>query len=170
MAFGPMVLLGVFSGHLLRASIAPYKKVGWLVTIGMMGLGLGWAWSQTWMGSLRCPISKHLFTSPMVLWAGGWCYLLLAAFYLVIDVLGFRKWAFLFIVIGSNAILAYMGANLINFRQIGNVFVGGVASNLMALQSGWLRAVGEAIGPLAAFTIVWLILWYLYRKGTFVRI
>ena len=29
---------------------------------------------------------------------------------------------------------------------------------------------GEALGPLTAFAIVWLILLYLYRKGTFVRV
>ena len=121
------------------------------------------------MGSLRCPINKHLFSSSMVFWAGGWCYLLLAIFYLLIDVLGFRRWTFFFVVIGSNAILAYMGVHLIDFRQIGDVFVGGVARNLIA-QGGLLRGIGEALGPLAAFTIVWLILLYLYRKGTFVRI
>ena len=52
----------------------------------------------------------------MVLWACGWSYLLLAAFYLVIDVLGFRKWSFFFIVIGSNAILAYIGGGSDRFR------------------------------------------------------
>ena len=170
MGFGAMVLLGVFSGHLLRGRMTPWKKVGWLSAIGIVCLGLGWAWSRNWMGSLRCPINKHLFTSSMVLWAGGWSYLLLAVFYLAIDVLGFRKWTFFFVVIGSNAILAYMSVRLINFRQIGNAFVGGVARDLATAQSGSLRAIGEALGPLAAFALLWLILLYLYRKGTFVRI
>ena len=36
--------------------------------------------------------------------AGGWSLLLLAMFYGVIDVLGFKRWAFPFQVIGANAI------------------------------------------------------------------
>lgn len=170
MAFGATVLLGVFSGHVLRAGISPQKKVTWLVTMGAVCLGIGFAWSQPWLGSMRFPIIKHLFTSSSVLWACGWSYLLLAIFYLVIDVLQFQKWCFFFVVIGSNAILAYMSVHLINFRLIGNTFVGGVARNLVATDIEWLRAVGQALEPMTAFAIVWLILLYLYRKKTFVRI
>jgi predicted acyltransferase len=170
MAFGATVLLGVFSGHLLRTTMAPWKKVSWLVILGIACLALGWAWSQPWLGSWRCPINKHLFSSSMVLWACGFSYLLLALFYLVIDVLGFRKWSFFFIVIGSNAILAYMGVHLIDFVRIADVFVGGLAHNLMATHSGLLRAIGEGLVSWVYFAIVWLILLYLYRKGTFVRI
>jgi predicted acyltransferase len=170
MAFGATVLLGVFSGHLLRTGIAPWKKVGGLVAIGVACLAVGWGWSQPWLSSWRCPMIKHLFTSSMVLWACGWSYLLLAGFYLVIDVLGFRKWSFFFIVIGSNAILAYMGTHLIDFVRIADVFVAGAAQNLMATHSGLLRAIGEGLVSWTYFAIVWLILWYLYRKGTLVRI
>ena len=106
----------------------------------------------------------------MVLWACGWSYLLLAGFYLVIDVLGFRKWSFFFIVIGSNAILAYMAVHLIDFGRIADVFVGGVAHNLLATHSPLLQAMGEGLVHWTAFAIVWLILLYLYRKGTFVRV
>jgi predicted acyltransferase len=172
MNFGSMVLLGVFSGHLLRSGRATPIKLAGLLAIAAVCLGLGWAWSQDWMGGLRCPIIKHIFSSSMVLWAGGWCFLLLAAFYLVVDVLGLRRLAFFFIVIGSNSIVAYLAAELIggNIRQIGDVFTGGLARNLIASQNGLLHAAGEAIGPLTAFMIVWLILLYLYRNGTFVRV
>jgi len=170
MAFGATVLLGVFSGHLLRTGMGPWKKVGSLVVLGLGCLAAGWAWSQPWLGSWRCPIIKHLFTSSMVLWACGFSYLLLAVFYLVIDVLGFRKWSFFFIVIGSNAILAYMGVHLIDFVRIADVFVAGVAHNLMATHNGLLVAIGEGLVSWTYFAIVWLILWYLYRKGTLVRI
>ena len=171
MAFGATVLLGVAAGHLLRTAMAPGKKVAALLAMGLVCLGLGWAWSQEpWLDGWRCPIIKHLFTSSMVLWAAGWSYLLLALFYLVIDVLGFRKWSFFFIVIGSNAILAYMGVHLIDFARIADGFVGGVAHNLMASHSGLLLAMGAGLVHWAAFAIVWLILLYLYRKGTFVRV
>lgn len=44
----------------------------------------------------------------MVLWAGGWSYLLLALFFYSVDMRRWRRWLFPFTVIGSNAILAYM--------------------------------------------------------------
>lgn len=84
--------------------------------------------------------------------------------------LGFRRWTFPFIVIGSNAILAYMAVHLLDFQQMANIFVGGVAGNLAVSHSDLLKAIGAAFGPLTTFGIVWGILLYLYRKGTLVRI
>ena len=71
---------------------------------------LGWIWAGGfgWLDAWRFPIIKHLWTSSMVLWAAGWCYLLLALFYPVIDVLHFRGRSFFFMVFGANAITAYM--------------------------------------------------------------
>jgi predicted acyltransferase len=171
MAFAATVLLGVFSGHLLRCGLSPWRKVRALAALGAGCLALGWLWSQSWIGPARCPIIKHIFSSSMVLWACGWSYLLLAFFYLIIDVFRFRKWAFPLIVIGSNAIFAYMigETGWINLRQIGNVFVGGTARNLIASQSELLQALGRLLGPLAAFAVLWLILLYMYRKKTFIR-
>jgi predicted acyltransferase len=98
----------------------------------------------------------------MVLWAGGWSYLLLALFYLLIDVAGWRRWAFPFVVIGMNAITIYVAYWFIPFRGISETLVGGLAQHL-----------GPA-GPVAiAFTTValaWLLLYHLYRQKIFLRI
>jgi predicted acyltransferase len=170
LTFSATVLLGVFAGHVVRRPVGGWKKVGWLVAIGVSCLAGGWVWSQNWMGAWRCPIIKHIFTSSMVLWACGWSYLLLAGFYLLIDVFGWRRWSFFFNVIGSNCLLAYMAVHLIDFRHIADGFVGGVARNLTGAGNSVLQAIGETLGSLAAFSIVWLVLLYLYRKGTFVRV
>jgi len=116
----------------------------------------GWVW-HGWL-----PIIKHAWTSSMVLWAGGWSYLLLALFYVVIDILGFRRWAFPFIVIGSNAIFAYMVVHLVDFGQMADSLLHGVYGHLPQF-AGALRTV-------TALLILWLILWYMYRKKTFVRV
>jgi predicted acyltransferase len=172
MAFGATVLLGVFSGHLLRSALSPWRKAASLAAVGLACLALGWMWSQHWLGAWRCPIIKHIFSSSMVLWACGWSYLLLSVFFAAIDVLGFRRWTFLFVVIGSNAIFAYMAGAWLHssFAQIANVFVGGTAHNLLAAQSELLQALGRALSPLATFAVIWSILWYLYRNKTFIRI
>jgi len=108
------------------------------------------------------PIIHHLWTSSMVLYAGGLSFLLLSLFYLVIDVWGYKKWAFVFVVIGMNAIAVYVATRLFDFKLIGNVFVGGLAS--------YLGAWGGFIQELAAITVIWFILYWMYRKKTFIKI
>ena len=159
MGFGATTLMGVLSGHLLRSALAPVAKVVWLTLIGLGCLAGGWIWAE-WLGF---PIIKHIWTSSMVLWAAGWSILLLALFYALIDVAGFRRWAFPFIVIGANAITAYIGARFIPFKTIAESLVGGLAA-----------LVGNPWGPvLISFTTVlllWLVLYHLCRYKIFLRI
>jgi predicted acyltransferase len=158
MGFGATVLLGVLSGHVLRSRLTPWLRVAALTAIGVGCLAGGWIWDH-WLG---LPIIKHIWTSSMVLWAGGWSFLLLALFYLVIDVLNFRRLAFPFIVIGMNAITIYMAHHFISFNDIADGLVGGLASHL-----------GDAGPALIAFTtmsLVWLLLYHMYRHKIFLRI
>ena len=154
--FGCNVMLGAMAGQLLRSEREQRSKVLWLFGVGVGCLALGFIWG-TWF-----PIIKRLWTSSFVLFAGGWCYLLLALFYLVIDVLGLRKWAFGFVVIGMNAIVVYMATMLYDFRNIGNIFVGGLGK--------WLGGWNDFVQTAAAFAVVWLILYWMYRKRSFIKI
>ena len=161
MTFAATVLLGMFAGCVLLAKKSGrFNKLFWLVVLGLVCLGLGWAWSLD--SPLRFPIIKHIWTSSMVLWAAGWSYLLLAAFYLAFDVWGFRKCAFPMVVIGANAIAVYMAVHVFDFRKIGDIFVGGLVPHLGNYAPG--------VRALAAFIVVWLILLFLYRKKTFIRV
>ena len=98
----------------------------------------------------------------MVLWAGGWSYLLLALFFWLIEIKGFKRWSFPFIVIGMNAIAVYMATMLIDFSQISNSLVNGLARHF-----GVFR---HFIMVFSTFLLIWLILLYLYNKKTFIRI
>lgn len=123
MTFAASVLLGVMSGHTLRAAWHNQQKLLALVAAGLTCLATGWAWAE-WGGF---PIIKHIWTSSMTLWAAGWSFLLLAAFYWAIDLCGWRRWAFPFVVIGMNAITIYVGYAFIPFREISQSLVGGLA-------------------------------------------
>ena len=63
--------------------------------------GVNDSWWSYWF-----PLVKWLFSSPFVLWACGWSYLLLTLFYPMIDVIGLRRWVVPLVVIGTNAIVA----------------------------------------------------------------
>jgi len=112
--------------------------------------------------SLWFPIIKLVWTSSFVLVGGGLSALLMGLFNLVVDVLGFRRWAFPFIVIGMNAIAVYMATGLLDFGRMGNVFVGNLAPYLGV----WI----DFVRACAAFAIVWLILYWMYRTKSFVRV
>ncbi len=156
MTFVGSVMIGVFAGRIIMSDQPAFIKAKWLALLGVGCLISGKIWG-IWF-----PIIHHLWTSSLVLYAGGLSTLLLVIFYLIIDVLGYRKWAFGFVVIGMNAIAVYVAANLFDFTLIGNVFVGGLGK--------WLGLWNAAVQAIAAFAVIWLILYWMYRKKIFIRI
>jgi predicted acyltransferase len=156
MTFGSTVMLGVFAGYLLQSGRTKKEKVLLLLGMGIGTMMLGLFWS------LWFPIIKHIWSSSFVLFAGGLSYLLLALFYLVIDVLGYRKWAFGFTIIGMNSIAVYMATHLYDFRNIGAIFTRGLAR--------WTGPWQDCVHALGGFVVVWLILYWMYRKRTFISI
>jgi predicted acyltransferase len=172
-------MLGVFAGQLLRSSQHPERKLAWMTALGVSCIALGVFWSGwvaqwfpgVWLfGSnwsdwpVWFPIIKVRWTSSYVLYAGGWSYLLLALSYLVIDVWGWRRWAIPFMAIGTNSIFAYLSWQLCNsaFRRVSEVFLGGLGPYVGPWQ--------EAIVSAGALGVLWLVLCYLYRKGTLIRV
>ena len=152
------ILMGVMAGHLLRSEMQPRAKIAVLVLAGAGCMIAGLIWAEY----LGLPVVKRIWTSSYALWAAGWSLLALAFFYAVIDVLGFRRWAFPFVVIGMNAITAYMAVHLIRFSDFADTLVGGLARHLGAF--------GDFLLPLTAFMILWLILLHMYRHKIFLRI
>jgi predicted acyltransferase len=156
LGFAASVLIGGFAGNVLRSARSAKDKFLFLSVGGLGIVSLGFVWS------LWFPIIKLLWTSSFVLVTGGISCLLLAAFYLVVDVGGSRRWAFGFIVIGTNALAVYMATMLFDFRNIGNIFVGYLLPRV-----GRYSSLLEAF---VAFTIVWLILFWMYRTKSFVKL
>ncbi|MFZ0518220.1 MAG: hypothetical protein WBG23_13275 [Acidobacteriaceae bacterium] len=156
LGFASSVLLGVLAGELLLSTRSKKMKCLMLYGYGVDLLVLGLIWS------LWFPIIKLLWTSSFVLVAGGISCLLMATFYLVIDVLGYRKWVFPFTVIGMNALAVYMATELFDFRKIGDIFVGGLLSRV----GRW----DEVLSAAAALTLIWLTLYWMYRTRTFVKL
>ncbi|MBP7051244.1 MAG: DUF5009 domain-containing protein [Phycisphaerae bacterium] len=149
-------LLGALAGWWLRSDRGGSRKAAGLAMAGVLCVVVGLLWA------LVFPIIKILWTSSYVLFAGGWSLLLLAAFYWVIDVKGYHKWAFFFVVIGMNAITIYFLQRVVDFDDIAAFFLGGLAGRI-----GWLSPLMLALG---AFAARWLLLWFLYRHKAFLRV
>src|SRR5205823_4714649 len=97
------MILGLIAGGVFRSPRTPSSKVKWLLIAGVIALTAGIT-----VGAMGvCPIVKRIWTPSWVLFSGGWCLLLMAAFYVVIDLWNARRWAFPLAVIGLNSIGAY---------------------------------------------------------------
>jgi predicted acyltransferase len=160
LGFAASVLLGVLAGELLMSPRSQRAKVLGLLSFGIVLIALGLLWS-IWF-----PIIKLIWTSSFVLVGGGVAAILLAVFYLIIDVCGWRRWAFFFTVIGMNSIAVYMATTLFGgdriFQLIGNIFVG----SLLPRVGQW----SDVLQAVAELAVVWLILLWMYRKKTFIRL
>jgi heparan-alpha-glucosaminide N-acetyltransferase len=158
---GTMVL-GLIAGGVLRSARASWAKIRWLAIAGAIGLAAGWTLSATGV----CPNVKRIWTPSWVLFSGGWCCWLLAAFYAVVDVGQRRGWAFPLMVIGMNSIAAYCMAHL---------FDGFIGRNLKThLGQNFFAFAGTVYEPFwhgaAVLLVLWLILFWMYRRKLFLRI
>jgi predicted acyltransferase len=151
------MLLGVLMGQIIFSNRDKKSKTRLLFLYGILMLVLGVVWGQFF------PIIRTLWTSSFVLITCGISTLLLACFYYLIDVKGYVKWAFFFIVFGVNSIAIYMMAHLFDFSLIGNIFVGGLGRYVPSNVQDFIQAV-------AAMLVMWLIMFWLYRKKTFIKV
>ncbi len=149
------VLLGALAGHWLRSGQSGNRKAVGLAIAGIVSLLIGCLWGRVF------PIIKILWTSSYVLVAGGLSLLLLALFYWIIDVRGYRKWAFFFVVIGMNPITIYFLQRFVDFNGIAEFFLVGVIEHADLFK--------PLILPLAVVLTKWLFLWFLYRHRIFFK-
>ncbi len=156
------MILGLLAGNVLRSERTAARKVLWLVIAGVVSLGAGWLLGESGL----CPVVKRIWTPSWTLFSGGCCFLFLAAFYAVMDVGKFRAWAFPLTVIGMNSIAAYCGAHLFEafLRDVLYCHLG----------KGFFRALGAAYEPLVLgaciLSLLWLMLFWMYRRGVFLRV
>lgn len=145
-------LFGVLAGRWLTCQSSRTRIVRGLVIGGFLLVSAGWAWHPFF------PVIKKLWTSSFVLLSAGWSCLLLALFYWLIEVKGWRTWTPPFIWVGANPIVLYVLGGMGLFRTVSERLVGKPDPT-----GGWLAAT-------VSFAAVILLARWLHRKGVFVRI
>ena len=155
--FGVTVLTGTFAGYILKnKEWIPQKKLTYLLIIGLSMVAIGW------IGGIWHPVIKKLWTSSMVLVSSGYCFLLMALFYYIIDYKGWRKYTNWLKVYGMNSIVAYMLTMCVNFSCIGHSLFHGLEP--------YMGAYYQVLITLSNVAIVYFILWCLYKKQLFLRV
>lgn len=152
------MIMGLMTGEMLRGKGPPQEKLRTLMIAGTSCVLAGWLAGQT-----ICPLVKRIWTPSWTLFSGGWVLLMLAAFYAVIDVRGWRAWSLPLAVIGMNSIFVYLG---------------------FQLSSGWIRdTLARHLGPewfsgdyqsmaqrTGVLVVLWLLAWWLYGQKVFLRL
>ena len=151
-------MAGIFTGEFVRDNkVKEYRKVGIMLCASMLLLVIGYLWGMVF------PINKNLWTSSFALFAAGWSLLLFAMFYLVIDVVGLKRLSFFFRVIGMNSITIYLLQQFFDFHKpVQTVF------------GGFISLFPEQYYPslywCCYLLVCWLLLYFLYRKGVFLKV
>lgn len=148
-------IVGSILGQVLRAESSPRTKLRVFALTGVGCLAAGYAMSPV------VPIVMKIWTTSYGLVATGWACLSFCLFYWVIDVRGWRGWAFSLTVIGVNALAAYLLNTIIPISRI----VGTFTKPLVPLLGGF----GPVVATGAVLSTGWLILLWLYRKRLYLR-
>ncbi|WP_240907030.1 acyltransferase family protein [Paludisphaera rhizosphaerae] len=156
------MLLGLLAGQALREQRPSWNTVGRLVLAGVVATAAGWG-----LGAVgACPVVKRIWTPSWTLYSGGLCFLILAGFYTVMDILGWKGWAFPLRVIGMNSIAAYVLAHLVeNF--ITEAFRTHLGSDVFQAFGAPYEPFVRGVGILS---ILWLILFWMYRRQLFLKV
>jgi predicted acyltransferase len=157
------MILGLIAGGVLKGGQSPLAKVGWLTAAGLVALAAGYGLDAAGI----CPSVKRIWTPSWVLFSGGWCLLLTSLFYLVIDICGIRLWVFPLCVIGMNSIACYCMSTSFVKPELHKI----VKRHLGA---GTFEVLGPEFVTLlhgaATLLLLWLILYWMYRRKVFIRV
>ncbi len=156
------MMLGMWSGMWLKTSRSMRDKLNGLIVAGLAltlsGLLLQWLHIN--------PIVKRIWTSSYTLYSGGLVVLMLAAFYAVVELKGWKRWAFPLLVIGANSIAIYvMSWTLEHFVT---------ESLLTHFGRAPFQVLGAPFEPVlrgaTVLLVFWGILYWMYRRRIFLRI
>jgi predicted acyltransferase len=165
-------LVGVLAGRWLGSAHSLGERLNGLFAAGAL-LTLG---GLVWSGLF--PINKNLWTSSYVLFTAGVACTTLATIAWLVDKKQWTGWTRAFVVFGTNAITAYVGAELmavlfdstIKFRVAGHLESLHAWVYEQALAT-WLPPAVASLGYSVAFVALWyLILVQLYRRGVVIKL
>jgi predicted acyltransferase len=146
-------ILGLLMGRLLRSKQPQAYKIKILVVTSAGVLAMGY------ILSFFVPVVMKMWTVSYGFISAGWACSTLALFYWVIDVLGYKKWAFPFVVIGMNALAVYMVGTVTRLYTISDVFTDGIAESLGQF--------GPFFAALVFLALEWAILNWMYKRRIF---
>jgi predicted acyltransferase len=156
---------GVLAGKLLISNNSIGYKIKALVIAGIVALVIGFG--LDWAGIT--PIIKRISTSSFAFASVGWVLLMLGAVYWLVDVKRNTKYAWIFTVVGMNAIFIYLffetaGAEWLNGRVA--IFTGDMLHLLLNVPV----SIAAVVSALATLITEWGLCYWLYKRNIFFKL
>jgi predicted acyltransferase len=165
-------LIGILSGVWLRTRRSIPVKASGLAVAAIGSLALGYWWS------LWFPLNKNMWTSSYVLVAAGYSLALMTVVFWAVEQRGWREgWTWIWLVLGSNAIAAYMFSELLPgvLRNV-HFMSGGNRTDVITFvfdhvfahipDPGW-----AAFAYSVSYTAVCFVpIWALFRRRVFLKV
>lgn len=156
------MIIGLMAGEQLRRCQSAQTNLKWLIGGGITLSVVGW--SLHFFGV--CPIVKKIWTSSFGLVSTGYCLLLLALLYAVIDLLKFRRWAWPAGIVGRNSVAMYCLIWMIASWCLTTIQTHFGEAPFRLLESEFQ----PLLENLAVGFVLWLICYWMYRRQIFLRI
>ncbi|HEX9943872.1 MAG TPA: DUF5009 domain-containing protein [Thermoanaerobaculia bacterium] len=165
-------LAGLATGDWLRSPRTPRDKLRGLLPWGGVITTAGLA-LDPWL-----PINKNLWTSTYVLFTAGAALLLLGSVYYSVDMKQWDGWARPFSILGTNAIVAYVGSALMAKTTL-LIHWTAAGGETVSLQSWLYRHLFDSWLPDYVASLAWalmfVMIWWgltaiLYRRRIFIKI
>jgi predicted acyltransferase len=156
------MMLGLWAGEWLQSPRTGERKFKGLLAASVVLAASGLALDALGI----CPIVKRVWTPAYTLYSGGLVVAILAALYGVIEITGWRRWAFPLLVIGANSMAVYvMSWTMEGFVR--DALVRHLGRAPFAVLGAPFEPVLRGAAVLGVF---WLVLLWLYRRRIFIRI
>jgi predicted acyltransferase len=170
-----LALIGGAAGQLLRRGIRGRHPAAIAAVVGCGGAAIaaaGWLWAPA------LPFSKALWTASYALLAAGLGLVILAVFFAVADVAGWRRPVAPLAVLGVNPIVAYVVPIVFKLLILDAWQARTAAGAFVSLQSAIIASLAARVGTVpmlwlytGAYVVVWwLLLVPLYRARIYVRV
>lgn len=155
---------GVLAGKVLQQYSSPRRILGIMLSAGAAGLVIGYGLDLAGI----TPIIKRICTSSFVLASGGWCLIVLAFSYWLIDLRGSKSWVIFFAIVGMNPIFIYMFSQILTYQwlnEYAEIYTGSIGE--------WLGLSTHAIliiTSLLVWAFEWLLCYWLYKRRIFIKV
>ncbi len=151
------VIFGMWAGTLVRRENTHAYRIRALALCGAASFLIGLALEPF------NPMVKRLWTASFTFFSAGWVVLMLLAFYWLIEVRGWKRWAFPFIVLGTNSIFIY------SFSQVLHGWLShGIG--VFTRDFKFLGPAGAIPQNLLTLAAMWYMCYWLFRRRIFFKI
>lgn len=165
------VLLGIWSGHVLRTGLNGAAKTALIMVAGALLMWLGQL-MHLWL-----PINKSIWTSSYAVFMAGLAMVCFGVCYWIVDVQQSRRWAQPLAIYGMNAIAVFVLSGILG-RLIIEIKVAVAPDKTMALKTFLYEKCFVPLASAKNASLLWAVLWVLllyvvawamYRKKWFVK-